>query len=390
MDKLKKTGFRITFEDGETLTRHLQALVEKEPFKIKLEANNKDRVNGLFGFDTIPKKDIVQSGYEKLKEGYKPLKKNILNKEYIPSWLSLRKNQTVELQLDWTKKEAADSYTTISFDSHPDFTFEPTNLKDAKTVKITCKNTNKAPAQITIKADNTLIVGALNIFYPKPKKAKLKWVIAEFNKNEFNKINKDINFSKLQEYFKKTFNPSLIDVIIENEKPYEINIPKLEAVTPTNSDNDIIIQKLIKRTRKHMDGDKKVIYTKNDRNLFTSFLSQVTKYNNNIDNNDTIVLILTKLKCYKQMATNPPVYANGFTRTGKGLCIMALGNPDLELSVDIPHEIMHALGLEHTFSIDSGYKILKGETDNLMDYNNTKEHTYKWQWDKLHKSKYSN
>ncbi|WCC43639.1 hypothetical protein PJW08_00430 (plasmid) [Tenacibaculum finnmarkense] len=83
-------------------------------------------------------------------------------------------------------------------------------------------------------------------------------------------------------------------------------------------------------------------------------------------------------------------YTNGFSLTGKGLSVMALGNTKVSPSVEIPHEIMHAICLQHTFNIASGFEILKGKTDNYMDYNNTKKHTYKWQWAKLHKSKYSN
>ena len=136
--KMKKTGFRITFEDGETLTRYLQPIATKKPFKIEFIARNKDIMRGVFGFDRIPKEKIVVSDYEKLKKEYKPLSEKIRGEQYIPSWLSLRKDQTVELELDWTKKGKADDYETISFEPHADFTFEPKNLKDAEKVKIIC------------------------------------------------------------------------------------------------------------------------------------------------------------------------------------------------------------------------------------------------------------
>ncbi len=54
------------------------------------------------------------------------------------------------------------------------------------------------------------------------------------------------------------------------------------------------------------------------------------------------------------------------------------------------HEIMHALGLKHTFTEgeegDLGKKHvfkLKSST-NYMDYKKRKEFTWKWQWEKLH------
>ena len=52
---------------------------------------------------------------------------------------------------------------------------------------------------------------------------------------------------------------------------------------------------------------------------------------------------------------------------------------------EIPHELMHALGLDHTFPENKlpNKKILfdEGSTKNYMDYNNKKEVTFKWQWD---------
>lgn len=56
------------------------------------------------------------------------------------------------------------------------------------------------------------------------------------------------------------------------------------------------------------------------------------------------------------------------------------------------HELMHALGLEHTFEEkdhpNKEHIFSKGSTQNYMDYNNTKKTTFKWQWDILRKSPY--
>ena len=57
-----------------------------------------------------------------------------------------------------------------------------------------------------------------------------------------------------------------------------------------------------------------------------------------------------------------------------------------------PHELMHALGLEHTFEEkehpNKEHIFRKGSTENYMDYNNKKKTTFKWQWDILRKSPY--
>ena len=52
---------------------------------------------------------------------------------------------------------------------------------------------------------------------------------------------------------------------------------------------------------------------------------------------------------------------------------------------EIPHELMHALGLDHTFlenKLPNKKSYLMREVQkNYMDYNNKKEVTFKWQWD---------
>ena len=59
---------------------------------------------------------------------------------------------------------------------------------------------------------------------------------------------------------------------------------------------------------------------------------------------------------------------------------------------EIPHELMHALGLEHTFEEkehpNKEHIFREGSTQNYMDYNNKKKTTFKWQWDILRSSKY--
>lgn len=55
------------------------------------------------------------------------------------------------------------------------------------------------------------------------------------------------------------------------------------------------------------------------------------------------------------------------------------------------HEILHAMGLYHSFDNDGQYTYKIGETENIMDYSHqaaygpkTRISTWKWQWDKLH------
>ncbi|KGN74495.1 hypothetical protein HQ47_04365 [Porphyromonas macacae] len=73
---------------------------------------------------------------------------------------------------------------------------------------------------------------------------------------------------------------------------------------------------------------------------------------------------------------------------------MFLGNKgQIDPATEIPHEVMHALGVGHTFlnqrkERQSSQKHLfnKTKTDNYMDYNNSKNTTWKWQWEIMRES----
>lgn len=56
--------------------------------------------------------------------------------------------------------------------------------------------------------------------------------------------------------------------------------------------------------------------------------------------------------------------------------------------MEIPHELIHALDLEHTFDSEEVHHFTKGATKNYMDYDNSKEYTFKWQWEKMRTSKW--
>lgn len=47
----------------------------------------------------------------------------------------------------------------------------------------------------------------------------------------------------------------------------------------------------------------------------------------------------------------------------------------------LTHESLHSMGVPHPFDDDSKYIFEQSKTDNLMDYYNNEEYSYKWQWD---------
>ncbi len=396
---------------------------KKKPFRIIIKPKNKYIKDLKVGFDEIPDKFIVKSDYEALKKEYTSVNEQTLkasdflqsDEEYIPNWISMRTGDTnkVELDLDWKPdgflgiigraERKARAYEKIEFEQHDDFIIEPLNLKKedgdvVDTVTITCKTNNNKPAVLKIKADGEL-VGAINVFYPKPKTVKINWVIAKFNRNDIKKIKGNYNALILQQYLKKAFAPALIDIIINNAAPYEVNIPDLEenkdAQTSVQKKTDKKIKHIIAEMREHMDGATKIKSTKFDKTQFLIKLYQITQINNNITNMDTIILILTNLKCTYTDDAGAPHSTNGITLTDNGISAMIFGNKQTSPSIEIPHELMHALGLQHTFNKEGEaagefkHLLYKGTTDNYMDYTDNSKKTYKWQWDKLFKSRYS-
>ncbi|CAA0170965.1 hypothetical protein TM902_430004 [Tenacibaculum maritimum] len=364
----KTTGI-ISFDSGRGNTIEIALIEVLKPFRIDLEANNTDRKDGVFGFDTIPKKRIVEKNYDKLKQEYKPLTQKILGEEYIPSWLSIRKEQTVELELDWSKKRRAKDYTTISFEEHKDFTFEPKNLKDAKTVKITCNNTSETSAQILIKANSELVVGALNIFYKKPKNIDLEWCFVETQGNniDYEKLKKGIKKEDLKKHIKKGLNPALIDINISNNNPQIVDLSVYTERLKQRgiiASNDLVGSYIVNSKKNNFIGAISMKQNESVNKLNLYFINLKCVNPNNIKEEGGFDLI------------------GGFSPIGTGKAYVVLDDNNDIIPENIVHELMHGLGLRHTFEGTYNYKDYK--TDNYMDYKNNKRHTYKWQWEKLH------
>ncbi len=370
----------VSFESGRGNTMRIKFPEVVQPFRIRLKPDNSKVRKGIYGFDSIPDKTIVTSDYTALTNEYKPLAEKILGEEYIPHWISLRKEQVVELTLDWKKKSAAEDYTTVAFEKHPDFTYEPENLIGAKTVKIKCTENNPNPAQLLIKADDELIVGAINVFYPKPKSIELDWCFVEIqgknkkgNLIDNSVLKYKIDKSKIEKYLKKGLNPALIDVAVSNNEAIIVDISKytkkLEKEKHLRRYPDNIIGRYIERNRAGV--------------VFSYFSEE-----HNADANKITVYFINQ-KCIRTKdIQDDGTYKSygGLSPTGEGIAYLVL-DPDGNIkSENIIHETLHALGLKHTFEgVTHNFK--KRKTDNYMDHENSKERTYKWQWDKLHKYK---
>ena len=374
--------------------KNASTFVEEEEDKEKLliinfHADSSDVERGKFGYDKFDesfKKIYTGKDFSTFENEYKPIQ--VYGEKYFPVWVSMRKGQTITLNLDIIKRKNPKLFNEIKFEDSSDFTFEPSNLKDAKQVHITCNNSNSSTAQIKLEGDG-VTVGAINIFYPEPKEVNLSWVIVNFNKGDEEKVKGNIRLEELKNYFKSAFNPSIFNIKILN--------PIAEILDITKPLTDTFEQAFIDRIKKNLEVGK-IDSVKQDEQSRINFIRDLNTLHlkrQNRDQSNDIHLYLTNIKSSSQKES-PTDSEVTIIRSNNGATVnlaslMFLGNDAqlMKTPVEIPHEIMHALGLPHTFKDEDTIKPKKhtfkvGATKNYMDYNNTKETTFFWQWQQLH------
>ncbi|WP_158447846.1 type VI secretion system tube protein TssD [Aquimarina longa] len=358
--------------------------------------NTDDRKNGIYGWDQWSQtlQDNCTSDQTKYKESYTWI--TVGTAQYTVPKLSMRVGQTITLSLKHKTKNPR-QYNSVVIEPHPDFDIHPLDIKNADEVTIRCLN-NGDISQIRVLADNNP-AGALEIWHPVPKTATLRWVFVEIEGGlvDFRILEKLITKQKLEAYFKKAFNPALIDIKIVNKDVDILDIYSIKERIQ-NKEELTTIDKLQQGYLKKLDESFKS--SDNIKSAISEKINLLIQFNR-LSLSETrrgtfneITLYLTYLR-----SVYPDGYSNGISLTGRGISAMFLKNKLLQTSVEIPHEIMHAIGLEHTFTtkdangevINEGqaHTFKKGMTTNYMDYNNDKEHTQLYQWKKLHNSKYT-
>lgn len=347
---------------------------------ISFDANKTDIKEGKFGFDKIPDnyKKILKTNTVLFEKEYNPIQ--VYGEQYFPIWVSMRKDQKITLELDILKHKNKKLYQTIEFESHPDFTFSPTNLKDAKEITITCNNTNPNTLQLKVLGDNDP-VGAINFFYPDPKTIDLRWVVINFNKGDKEKISKDFSIDTLKKYFKTAFNPALIDIKIVNT-----NHELLDYTLPSSNKLEQAFIDQIKNTLETGKNDS-VKQDEKSKIQLISGLNSLHQARMNRLQSQEVFLYLSKIKSssIKEADGNETILSNNGITVSR-ICLMFLGNEsqNMKPSVEIPHEVMHALGLQHTFKEGEKHILKQSTTSNFMDYQNNKIDTFVWQWKSLH------
>ena len=355
---------------------------------LNFTATNSEVTEGKFGYDNFDEFDgKCTSDKNKLKQEYKPIQ--VYGNEYVPVWVSMRKGQTITLKIDTSRNKNPKLFDEIKFVDNPDFTFEPKNLKGVSKVNITCNNTNSSTAQIKVEADG-VVAGAINFFYPEPKKVDLRWIVVDFNVGDKDKIRSTIENDKtLKDYFKKAFNPALIDINIVNGESEILDLTK------TITDKAEI--KFVAGIRKHIEEGSKdrAKGDEEERKALMSNLKSLHTVRNkdNLAQNE-LTLLLTNLKCIIPVADSEEGGSNNGI-TLHGVSLMFLGNDKKFPKQEIPHEIMHSIGLEHTFKekndtpTSKKHTYTEKSTPNYMDYEGDQNRTFYWQWEKMYNSSYS-
>ena len=362
---------RIKSIDGDTRFQNVTLEIKEKLLILSFDASSSDVKNGIFGFDKFNNsfKNTCVSGLNKLEEEYKPL--TIYEQKYYPVWVSMRKGQTITLELDVLDKKNYKAYKNIKFETNPDFTFEPANLKDAKEVKITCNNTNPEPLQLKIEGDGET-VGAINFFYPQPKTLALDWRFVELmgNNVDRDKLKYIVKFEKLQDLLKKGFNPLLIDIKIEN------SVANLADLTLFKNEMEKITKVII-----YNEGERHYYINDIRKQTFVAYIQRENKASEK-----ALSIYFINMRCVKpsevEKSQNGEGFSltGGFSPTGTGVAYGVLDSGDIIKDENIIHELLHAVGLQHTFETESKHQFKFSETKDYMDYNNSKEVTYCWQW----------
>lgn len=365
---------------------------EDKRCRVEFEVSGSEAEEGVFGWDAHQDNyRRICDNYETLRDKeYPPLK--IDNRDYYVPWLSLRKGQTITLGLD---KLVRGSYEriTLSAGGAP-LKIDPEDVKEAGRVQLTCTGDLPQPLQLKVEADGQL-AGALNIWQRPVKTVEVRWVLVEIQGNDKDRddLKKKITKVKLEQWLQKALNPALIDVKLVNPEAEILDLTALD-----NSNN--LVKTQLKRFRSSFAPHTadRVEDTLTAKTEFLGSLTRLYTHQKTQQNQppvpEEIILFLTHLYCGSPGDTGTN-YTNGISFTGGGVAAMFLKNEQLTPSEEIPHEVLHALGLPHSFkdtnsqSATSSYTFTKGRTRNYMDYSTRRYQTCKWQWELLHQSRFA-
>ena len=406
---VKKTVSKFTLSIGKIGYEKTLSLKIKREEKCVVTFSLDETQDNLFGFDSYEiskvgceSKKKLQKVYrevEEIKDDKKEEKKFLVcGKEYLRPWISLGKGAEAILKVEVKTKGNFNNITFSNSEGH--FTFTPSTLKEGiQDVKITCNTLLSKNYEVNVLADGE-IAGGLLFMENSVKKFVIQPIYVFENSNDKKNIETFANNELLKEYFKKAFTSSLIECILE--VPLEINI----------SDPELSKEKFYATKFQSIKNNRKIVVKDYQENSISSdsrflLIADIRDlYNSLYLNKEDIKsvkrlyypLFLTNFECKIEYESSDHGDNNGITPSpNKYASFIFLGNSVRIPNIDIPHEVMHGLGLEHTFDPKSNFVFTKGDTANYMDYkskNKTvsayaqeKHNTFKWQWILLRTSK---
>ncbi|WP_222931250.1 hypothetical protein, partial [Xanthovirga aplysinae] len=74
------------------------------------------------------------------------------------------------------------------------------------------------------------------------------------------------------------------------------------------------------------------------------------------------------------------VYLAGYAKAINSKAVVLF---DGKRKATVTHEILHAMGLRHSFDNNASFGYQKKITQNIMDYSRTRKSTWLWQWKQL-------
>lgn len=345
---------------------------------ISFKASEDDFTQGNFGFDFM-RGDYatICDHYEALKAEYTPL--TVYGTEYFVPWLSIRKGQTVTLKLDKTIRGKFECVTLEH--NEREFTVNVDNFENAKEVQISCNATLTGPVQLRLMADGTELAGALNVWKNTTKRMCLRWVFVKLQEGDadIKSLSTKVNKLMLEQCLLQGFNPTLIDIDLAND---EYEVLDITALPKTYEEN-------VRNSLKTGTSDE---VPSDDISLDIFLDSIVTADQYRYDNIPANMRIDIEQTGVIYFANVKSIGANGQVTGVSGITpgtSIVFTKDNKSIASTIVHEVMHGLGLKHSFYEDKYIKkhtFASRTTDNFMDYDNKPVHTWKWQWEKLHES----
>jgi hypothetical protein len=345
----------------------------------------------------ISEKDII-SKFLDLENEYNPIDIKWKNEKYYTPWLSLYEKQKIRLRLtmDWDNKPSElkwdEKYTHLDCLKLPN----PSDIEIKKgkglfssyqDIEIECIGSIEEEKEIRLLADNKL-AGRLKILPNKKKILNITWCLVDISGKDSKGKYKDIKSlenkltkQKIERFVKYlSLSQALIDV--ESTQTFkEIHLSDLgynwERYTQytgfKHSEKGIINTHLL-------ENDCLVEFEKEnikDSNRIVMFL--INNYSPKIIT-DGINRVITEVPESK-------IVGNAFDFGSK--YIMLYEGFDSH-NKTVVHEILHCLGLRHSFDKNAKHKFKAYQTDNFMDYvygeeNDNRTSLWKWQWDELRK-----